>query len=134
MKVLDIQGRQMNSSIVTIDRIFIGCRDRRIFVFNKFNFELVKMIEVPDSVHCMCALHDYTQVAAGMSDGHLMVLELKELAPNQPAEQSVSIINAAHLGEVGGIWSICGVNGDKPCLALRKIIHKEKSKYIRGCN
>ena len=64
----------MNASVVTLDRIFIGCRDRRIFVFNKHSFELQKMIEVPESVHCMCALNDFTMVAAGMSDGHVLIL------------------------------------------------------------
>ena len=74
--VLDIQGRQMNSSAVTLDLIFIGCRDRRIFVFSKFSYEMVKMIEVPESVHCLCSLHDFSQVVAGMSDGHIMIFEV----------------------------------------------------------
>lgn len=40
VKQLNIQGRQMNCSVVTVDRVFIGCRDRRIFIYNKFTLEL----------------------------------------------------------------------------------------------
>ena len=76
----------MNSSVITLDYIFIGCRDRRIFIFNKFSFELVKMIEAPESVHCMCTLHDFTKVAVGMSDGHIMILEIRELDKEQPVD------------------------------------------------
>ena len=68
----------MNSSVITLDFIFIGCRDRRIFIFNKFSYELVKMIEVPESVHCLCTIHDFTQVVAGMSDGHIMIMEVSD--------------------------------------------------------
>ena len=60
IKVLNIQGRQMNCSVVTVDKLFVGCRDRRVFIYNKFSLELLKTIEVPESVHCMCALSDYT--------------------------------------------------------------------------
>ena len=74
VKQLNIQGRQMNCSVVTIDRVFIGCRDRRIFVYNKFTLELQKTIEVPESVHCMCTLNDFSQVGVGMTDGHVVVL------------------------------------------------------------
>ena len=74
VKQLNIQGRQMNCSVVTVDRLFIGCRDRRIFVYNKFTLELQKTIEVPESVHCMATLSDFTQVAVGMTDGHCMIL------------------------------------------------------------
>ena len=50
----------MNCSVVTIDKLFVGCRDRRIFIYNKFSLELLKTIEVPESVHCMCTLNDFT--------------------------------------------------------------------------
>lgn len=60
VKMLNIQGRQMNCSVVTIDKVFVGCRDRRIFVYNKFSLELLKTIEVPESVHSMCTLNDFT--------------------------------------------------------------------------
>ena len=50
----------MNCSVVTVDKLFVGCRDRRVFIYNKFSLELLKTIEVPESVHCMCALSDYT--------------------------------------------------------------------------
>ena len=73
----------MNASVVTVDHLFVGCRDRRIFIFNKFSFEHVKMIEVPESVHCMCALNDYTKVAAGMSDGHVLILGEATFNPTQ---------------------------------------------------
>ena len=64
----------MNCSAVTVDKLFIGCRDRRIFVYNKFSLDLLKALEVPESVHCMCLLNDNTQVGVGMTDGHVMVL------------------------------------------------------------
>ena len=50
----------MNCSVVTVDRLFIGCHDRRIFVYNKFSLELQKTIEVPVSVHCMATLSDFS--------------------------------------------------------------------------
>ena len=118
MKVLNIQGRQMNCSVVTVDRLFIGCRDRRIFIYNKFSLELQKTIEVPESVHCMCALNDYTQVAVGMTDGHVMIIGMSSDALD--GDKGAQILNAAHLRDIGGIWSICGVNTDSE-LALGTI-------------
>ena len=76
----------MNCSVLSKDKLFVGTRDRRIFIFNKFSFELVKMIEAPESVHCMCTLHDFTMVAVGMSDGHIMILEIRELDQEQPVD------------------------------------------------
>lgn len=60
IKTLNIQNRQMNCSVVTIDKIFVGCRDRRVFIYNKFSLELLKTIEVPESVHCMTTLNHFT--------------------------------------------------------------------------
>jgi hypothetical protein len=60
IKTLNIQSRQMNCTVVTIDRIFVGCRDRRVFIYNKFSLELLKTIEVPESVHCMTTLNQFT--------------------------------------------------------------------------
>ena len=118
VKQLNIQGRQMNCSVVTVDRLFIGCRDRRIFVYNKFTLELQKTIEVPESVHCMATLSDFTQVAVGMTDGHCMILG--SAADDLEGDNGAQILNAAHLRDVGGIWSICGVNNDNE-LALGTI-------------
>lgn len=112
LKTLDIQRRQMNCSVVTLDKIFIGCRDRRLFVFHKFNLQLVKVVELPECVHCLCTLRDYSQIAVGMSDGHIVILEQKDTAPEQPADQAIQISVAAQLSQIGGVWSICGINGD----------------------
>ena len=88
----------MNTSIVTVDRIFIGCRDRRIFIFNKSSFELAKMIEVPESIHSMCSLEDYTKVAVGMSDGHVLILgEVANKQPSLKGTKAVQINNVAQL-------------------------------------
>ena len=131
----------MNCSVVTIDKLFVGCRDRRIFIYNKFSLELLKMIEVPESVHCMCTLNDFSQVAVGMTDGHVIVVGV----PTEDSEGSVQIINAAHIREVGGIWSICGVNNDSE-LALGtitgvhiasigiRVITKSSEHYMKGKN
>jgi len=108
----------MNCSVVTVDRLFVGCRDRRIFVYNKFTLELQKTIEVPESVHCMCALNDFTQVAVGMTDGHVMILGMS--SDELDGDKGAQILNAAHLRDIGGIWSICGVNNDSE-LALGTI-------------
>lgn len=110
MKTLNIQGRQMNCSVVTLDRLFVGCRDRRVFVYNKFSLELQKTIEVPESVHCMATINDFTQVAIGMTDGHVMIIGIS--SDNLDGDKGAQILNAAHLRDVGGIWSICGVNND----------------------
>ena len=99
----------MNCSVVTEDKVFVGCRDRRVYIYNKFNLELVKQIEVPESVHCMCLLNENTQVALGMTDGHVMILGTD---PDIDDQTNVAVINAAHFRDVGGIWSICGVNND----------------------
>ena len=116
LKTLNIQGRQMNCSVVTNDKLFVGCRDRRVFVYNKFSLELIKTMEVPESVHCMCALNDFTQVAMGMTDGHVMVLgsdeEVQEGSEELGNSNNITILNVAHLRDIGGIWSISGVNND----------------------
>ena len=64
----------MNCSVVTIDKIFIGCRDRRIFIFHKHSLEYIQTLEVPESVHCMASLNEFGQVAVGMTDGHVLVI------------------------------------------------------------
>lgn len=100
----------MNCSCVTSDKIFIGCRDRRIFIYNKLTFDLLKTLEVPESVHCMCKLINGIEVAVGMSDGHVIIIgNDSELPGNQLGTQ---IKNTAHIREIGGIWSICGLNND----------------------
>ena len=60
---------------MTHDKLFVGARDRRVFVYNKLSLELVKTIEVPESVHCICSLHNFEQVSVGMSDGHVMIID-----------------------------------------------------------
>jgi len=56
LKTLNIQGRDMICSLVVHDRVFIGTKDRRIFVFGKRNLEHLGTIEVPEAVHCMCSM------------------------------------------------------------------------------
>ncbi len=55
-KQLNIQQRQMNCSIVVGERLFIGCRDRRIFIYDVETLKLDKVIEVAESVHCFCSM------------------------------------------------------------------------------
>ena len=107
----------MNCSVVTNDKLFVGCRDRRVFIYDKFRLDLIKTMEVPESVHCMCALNDFTQVAMGMTDGHVMVLgsdedEAQDEAGGAGVAGNITILNVAHLRDIGGIWSISGVNND----------------------
>ena len=45
-----------------------------------------------------------------MTDGHVMILGMSSDALD--GEQGAQILNAAHLRDVGGIWTICGVNND----------------------
>jgi len=110
LKSINIQGRQMNCSVVTSDKVFIGCRDRRVFIYNKFSLELLKTLEVPESVHCMCTLSNNTEVAIGMTDGHVIILGSDSDLPSQ--SQGTQIKNAGHLRDIGGIWSICAINND----------------------
>lgn len=143
LKTLNIQGRQMNCSVITMDKLFVGCRDRRIFVYNKFSLELIKTIEVPESVHCMCTICDYTQVAVGMTDGHIIILGTGQ--DSVEGDKGAQITNAAHLRDVGGIWSICGLNNDTE-LALGTIsgvhiasigvrtINRSHEHYLKGKN
>ena len=133
----------MNCSVVTVDKLFVGCRDRRIFIYNKFSLELLKTIEVPESVHCMSAMNDFTQVAVGMTDGHVMVIGTN--ADDLDGDRGAQILNAAHLRDVGGIWSICGVNNDEQ-IALGTItgvhianigvrtITRSHEHYLKGKN
>jgi len=83
IRSLDIESRQMNCSVLTKDDLFVGTRDRRIFIFNKFTLDAVKVIEVPESVHCMAVLSDCTQIAVGMTDGHILLLGSPEDQQNE---------------------------------------------------
>jgi hypothetical protein len=58
LKTLNIQGREMNCSIQTEDRVYIGTKDRRVFIYTKKNLDYLGVIEVPETVHCMCCLED----------------------------------------------------------------------------
>ena len=49
----------------------VGCRDRRVFVYNKA-LERIKIVEVPESVHCMSVLKNDV-LAVGMTDGNVML-------------------------------------------------------------
>ena len=93
----------MNCSIVAGDYLFIGCRDRRVFVYQRFTLELSRIIEVAESVHCMCTLHEEKQVAVGMTDGNIVVFD---------CSSDVSVIVEKQFKEIGGIWSICSINND----------------------
>ena len=52
-----------------------------------------------------------------MTGGHVIILDEAQNASkaNQGEEKKkiVTIVNASQLSEIGGIWSICGVNGDQ---------------------
>ena len=45
-----------------------------------------------------------------MTDGHCMILGIS--SDSTDGDQGANISNAAHLRDIGGIWSICGVNND----------------------
>lgn len=105
IKTLNIQGREMNCSIVTQDRVYIGTKDRRIFVYTKRNLDYLSVIEVPETVHCMCNLEDQTKVAVGMTDGHVWIIDASDNVADR-------VLLKSQFRETGGIWSICGVNQD----------------------
>ena len=104
----------MNCSMVADQRVFIGTKDRRIFIFNKYNLEQEAIIEVPETVHCMCLLKEMQQVAVGMTDGHVWILDADK------PEQAARVPIKAQFRETGGIWSIAGCNNDQE-LALGTI-------------
>jgi hypothetical protein len=106
LKTLNIQGREMNCSVVAGDRVLIGTRDRRVFVFTKHNLEMAACIEVPEEVHCMCLLSEGSRVAVGMTDGHLWLIDVA-----QPAEWNRILMNE-QFRETGNMYSICGINND----------------------
>ena len=64
----------MNCSVVTADKVFIGCRDHRVYILNKHNLDLLRTIETPESVHCMTIINNGLNIAIGMSDGHIIIL------------------------------------------------------------
>lgn len=66
----------MNCSADLTDYLVIGCRDRRIFVFDKHSAELerIKVIETPESVHSITVIRDETIIVIGMTDGNIMLL------------------------------------------------------------
>jgi hypothetical protein len=68
----------MNCSLIVGDKLFIGCRDRRIFVYDSFSLELQKVIEVAESVHCMSAIKQDTMIAVGMTDGNVLILNCED--------------------------------------------------------
>jgi len=110
LRTLNIQGRQMNCSAVTADKLFVGCRDRRIFIYKKLSLELLKTLEMPESVHCMSPINGFSQVVVGMTDGHIVILSADE--EGSPGFPGVQVKYESHFKEIGGIWSICGVNND----------------------
>lgn len=103
LKTIDIQGRQMNCSLDLYDQVIIGCRDRRLFVLSK-SLDIKKVVEVPESVHCLCSLKDQTQIAVGMTDGHVIIYEVNN-------EFLIKV--DGRFPEIGGIWSICAINNNQ---------------------
>jgi hypothetical protein len=51
----------------------------------------------------MCTLHGEKQVAVGMTDGNIVVLD---------CSPDVSVIVEKKFKEIGGIWTICAINND----------------------
>lgn len=100
----------MNCSIVTADKVFIGCRDRRVFIYSKSSFDLLQTLETPESIHCMALINNGTNIAIGMSDGHVIIVSNDSGLSGGLAGPQIK--NVAHLKDFGGIWSICGVNDD----------------------
>lgn len=102
----------MNCSIVQANRLFIGCRDRRIFVYDQNTLALQKIIEVAESVHCFCRLKNGKLLGVGMTDGNILLLETEN--------DDVQVHMEGRFRDIGGIWSICGCNQDQD-LALGTI-------------
>ena len=97
----------MNCSADLTDYLVVGCRDRRIFVFDKHSAELerIKVIETPESVHCMTVIRDESLLVVGMTDANIMLLQCGQ-------GQDFGIVNEGRFPELGGIWSLCGLNRD----------------------
>lgn len=108
---LDIQGRQMNTSMQLQDRLVIGCRDHRLFVFDVASLLLLKTVDMPASVHCMSTLKAEGYLAVGMSDGHLMLFDTND---------DLKLVCKSHFKEIGGIWCMSSCNFDSD-LALGTI-------------
>ena len=77
----------MNCSITTNDRLYIGTKDRRIFVYGRRNLDHIGTIEVADGVHCFCHIDQMTKVAAGMQDGHVWILDASD--PEDPTKVAI---------------------------------------------
>ena len=90
----------MNCSLDLFDQVIIGCRDRRLFVLSK-SLDILKVVEVPESVHCLCSLKDQTQIAVGMTDGHVIIYQV---------DTDFFIKVDGRFPEIGGIWTICAIN------------------------
>ena len=93
----------MNCSIISGKRLFIGCRDRRIFVFDKDTLVAQNIIEVVESVHCFCSIKEGSQIAVGMSAGNVIIFS---------ASFEVKIQIEGCFKDLGGIWSITACNND----------------------
>jgi len=64
--------------------------------------EETQRLDVPESIHCMCFLKGGQEIAVGMTDGNLLILHSDQVR-----------VKASFLcKEIGGIWSVCGVNRD----------------------
>jgi hypothetical protein len=75
LKTLNIQGREMNCSIVSEERVYIGTKDRRIFVYGNRNLNHLGTIECADGVHCFTLIDQMNKIAVGMQDGHVWILD-----------------------------------------------------------
>jgi hypothetical protein len=55
-------------------------------------------------------LNNNVNVAIGMSDGHVIIVGNDSDLPGNMIGSAIK--NAVHLPNIGGVWSICGVNND----------------------
>ena len=85
----------------------------------------------------MCLFKDDKEIAVGMTDGNLLILVL---------DKDVRIKVAVAFKELGGIWSICGINSGQD-LAVgtinglffldvtgKNISRNENEHYLKGMN
>ena len=87
----------MNCSLMVNGMVIIGCRERKVYVFSS-TLQMQKVIDVPESVHCLCAMNQQQVVCVGMTEGHVMLLDV--------TGDDIKIQVAARFKEIGGIWCI----------------------------
>ena len=98
-KELDLKKREMSSSLVCNNKLYVGTYVDTIFIFSIPNFEPIQLVRTHESVLSMCTIDEKNEmIAVGQAGGYVDIILYKSDKTPINEKKSVSkFINFSHI-------------------------------------